>query len=58
MSSIKKEAERCLKCKNPMCSANCPVGTAVPEVMQLFLDGEIGKAGESSVSGDVHHLPP
>ena len=46
MSSIKKEAERCLKCKNPMCSANCPVGTAVPEVMQLFLDGEIGKAGE------------
>ena len=46
MTSIKQEALRCLKCKNPMCSKNCPVGTAVPEVMQLFLDGDIKKAGE------------
>ncbi len=29
-----------------MCSANCPVHTAVPEVMELFLGGQIKKAGE------------
>ena len=45
MSSIKKEAERCLKCKNPRCAANCPVATPIPQVMQLFLDGEIEEAG-------------
>lgn len=46
MSSIKKEAERCLKCKKAMCSAHCPVSTPVPQVMDLFLNGEIKKAGE------------
>ena len=46
MSSIKKEAERCLKCKNAMCSANCPVSTAIPQVIDLFLNGNIKKAGE------------
>lgn len=45
MSSIKQEAERCLKCKNAMCSAHCPVNTAVPEVMELFLSGQIKQAG-------------
>ena len=46
MSSIKKEAERCLKCKNPRCAQNCPVDTPIPQVTQLFLDGEMEKAGE------------
>lgn len=46
MSSIKKEAERCLKCKKAMCSEHCPVSTPVPQVMDLFLNGEIKKAGE------------
>ena len=46
MATIKQEAERCLKCKNARCSANCPVSTAVPQVMELFLSGEIKKAGE------------
>ena len=46
MSSIKKEAERCLKCKNPLCSMYCPISTPVPQVMELFLNGEIKKAGE------------
>ncbi|MBQ9414105.1 MAG: FAD-dependent oxidoreductase [Clostridia bacterium] len=46
MSSIKQEAERCLKCKKAMCSAHCPASTAVPQVMELFLNGEIKKAGE------------
>ena len=46
MSSIKQEAERCLKCKKAMCSANCPVSTAIPQVIELFLSGNIKKAGE------------
>ena len=46
MSSIKQEAERCLKCKNARCSANCPAATAIPQVVELFLDGKIQKAGE------------
>ena len=46
MYTIKKEAERCLKCKKAMCSANCPVSTAIPQVMEMFLNGEIKKAGE------------
>ncbi len=46
MSSIKKEAERCLKCKKPQCALHCPVGTPIPQVTQLFLDGEMEKAGD------------
>ena len=46
MSTIKQEAERCLRCKNAKCSANCPVKTQVPEVVDLFLNGNIKKAGE------------
>ena len=46
MSSIKKEAERCLQCKKPLCSAHCPVATPVPQIVDLFLQGEIKTAGE------------
>ncbi|MBQ7499994.1 MAG: FAD-dependent oxidoreductase [Clostridia bacterium] len=46
MSSIKQEAEKCLRCKNARCSANCPASTAIPQVVELFLNGEIKKAGE------------
>lgn len=45
MSSIKQEAARCLKCKKAQCSAHCPVGTDVPKVMELFLNGNIREAG-------------
>lgn len=46
MSTIKQEAGRCLKCKKPMCSEHCPVGTDIPRVMELFLEGNLKKAGE------------
>jgi glutamate synthase (NADPH) small chain len=46
MSSIKSEAERCLKCKVPGCSRGCPISTAVPQVFTLFLDGKLKEAGE------------
>jgi len=40
------EANRCLKCKVPRCSANCPVNTPIPQIMNLFLKGEILEAGK------------
>jgi len=46
MSTIKTEAERCLKCKVPGCSKGCPVSTSVPQVFTLFLDGRLKEAGE------------
>ena len=46
MSTIKQEASRCLKCKKPLCSEHCPVGTDIPRVMDLFLEGNLEKAGE------------
>lgn len=46
MKTIKSEGERCLKCKKPNCAAHCPVNTPVPEVVKVFLTGDIKKAGE------------
>jgi glutamate synthase (NADPH) small chain len=45
VSSIREEAERCLKCKVPRCTKACPVATPVPQAMQLFLDGSLREAG-------------
>jgi glutamate synthase (NADPH) small chain len=46
MSTIKSEAERCLKCKVPSCAKGCPVSTPVPQVFTLFLNGKLKEAGE------------
>jgi glutamate synthase (NADPH/NADH) small chain len=46
MSTLKSEAERCLKCKVPACSKACPIVTAVPQVFNLFLEGKLREAGE------------
>ena len=46
MSTLKSEAERCLKCKVSMCAKGCPVSTPVPQVFNLFLEGKIKEAGE------------
>ena len=43
---IISEAKRCLQCKKPMCKAGCPVNTSFNEVVKLFLEGNITKAGE------------
>lgn len=45
-SAVINEAKRCLKCKNPLCKKGCPVSTAVPEMMSLFLEGKMHQAGE------------
>ncbi len=46
MADIINEAQRCLKCKKPMCKEGCPVKTDIPLIMQLFLDGKMDEAGE------------
>ena len=46
MSDILLEAQRCLKCKKPFCKEGCPVGTDIPTIIQLFLDGQMDEAGE------------
>jgi len=45
VNTIIQEANRCLKCKKPQCSLNCPVSTPIPEVMQKFQEGKIDEAG-------------
>lgn len=46
MNTIIEEANRCLKCKVPVCQKNCPVNTPIPEIIKLFEDGKIGEAGQ------------
>lgn len=41
------EAKRCLNCKKPMCRQGCPINTSIPDVIQMFLKGEINKAGKT-----------
>lgn len=40
------EAKRCLQCKKALCrETGCPVATNIPEMIRLFLDGNINAAG-------------
>ncbi|MGX6591653.1 FAD-dependent oxidoreductase [Cetobacterium ceti] len=41
-----EEGNRCLKCKHEPCKKACPIGTSIPEVIQLFQKEEYKKAGE------------
>ena len=43
---IVEEANRCLQCKKPLCQKGCPISTNIPEVIHLFKEGEINRAGE------------
>ncbi len=40
------EAKRCLNCKKPMCRTGCPINTPIPQMIQMFLNGEIKEAGK------------
>lgn len=46
MERLLSEANRCLKCKKPLCQVHCPINTAVPEAITLFEEGKIQEAGE------------
>lgn len=40
------KAKKCLQCKNPRCQKGCPINTPIKEMINLFLQGDINKAGE------------
>ncbi len=40
------EAKRCLNCKKPLCRTGCPINTPIPQMIQMFLNGEIKEAGK------------
>lgn len=40
------EAERCLKCKKPLCQQGCPIHTPIPQITQLLLENRLMEAGE------------
>lgn len=42
---VVNEARRCLHCKKPMCREGCPIGTNIPEVIELFRTGHKEEAG-------------
>ena len=41
------EANRCLKCKVPRCKNRCPILTDIPNIMNLFLEGNEQEAGRA-----------
>ena len=40
------EAKRCLNCKKPMCRTGCPINTPIPDMIRMFLEGDITEAGD------------
>lgn len=44
--NIIREAKRCLQCKKPRCVEACPVSTNIPEMINLFINGDIKKSGK------------
>lgn len=42
----KREAERCLNCKNPLCMKGCPVSIDIPAFIKKIKEGDIIGAGK------------
>lgn len=42
---VVNEARRCLHCSKPMCRQGCPIGTDIPEAIELFRTGHKEEAG-------------
>ena len=41
-----EESKRCLKCKNHPCQDSCPIGTRIPEIIDMFQKEEYLEAGK------------
>ena len=41
------EAKRCLNCKKPRCREGCPINPPIPQMIQMFLGGEMSDAAET-----------
>lgn len=46
IEEAKKEASRCLKCKNPQCQKGCPVSIDIPSFIKEVEDGNIEEAAK------------
>lgn len=46
LEEAKAEAERCLNCKNPLCTKGCPVSIDIPSFIQKIKVGDILGAGK------------
>ena len=42
---VVNEARRCLNCKVPQCRKGCPINTPIPDMIQMFLNGQMEQAG-------------
>lgn len=45
-NNLINEANNCLLCKNPRCQKNCPINTPIPEIIKLYKEGNLEKAGQ------------
>ena len=52
------EAERCLKCKKPLCQQGCPIHTPIPQITQLLLENRLMEAGEILFANNPMSAPP
>lgn len=43
---VVNEAKRCLQCPNPRCRTGCPINTPIPDMIRLFRENQLEKAGE------------
>ncbi len=46
MPNLIMQAEKCLQCKKPQCTAHCPVSTPIPHIVQLFKERKLHEAGK------------
>ena len=44
VAQARVEANRCMKCKKPACTAACPIGMPIPEYLEFVAKGDFQKA--------------
>ncbi|MFW5663012.1 MAG: NAD(P)-binding protein, partial [Bacteroidota bacterium] len=53
--TARQEAERCLRCKKPVCIDGCPVHVKIPDFIKMVAEGEYDKA--ASILKEDNALP-
>ena len=46
LQMAKEEAERCLRCKKPVCMDGCPVSVQIPDFIKMVAEGKYKEAAE------------
>ena len=46
MKNLLNEANNCFLCKNARCQKSCPIDTPIPEIIKLYKENNLEKAGE------------